>query len=64
MASKPIAVLYVRSVAHVTLFGLRNRVIVGIDDLVQVLGDYLGDSMQSLKVKNLCFLLDKLGQSK
>lgn len=46
---------------QVAVSGLLDRVIVYINDLVQVLGDNLGDCMQFLKVKVLCLGVDKLG---
>ena len=49
-----------RSVTHVRVLSLRDRVKVAIDNFVEVLSDALGHGVKCLVVESLGFIIGKL----
>ena len=49
-----------RSVAQIRFTGLWHRIVVDVDDLVDILGDNLSHLFQSLEIIHFCRCIDKL----
>ena len=49
-----------RSVAHIGFTGLWHRVVVDVDDLVEIPGDNFSHLFQSLEIVGFCRCIDEL----